>query len=162
MTRESSVADLAQTISFLPNLLYVDLPEGIYEDEPSYNVLKQALQSRCPRIRHMKYSAGSEGSFQMLAQATPWPELETLELSNLTVEPHTITNVCDSLRALRDLKLANLPLLDDCIFAPTSLIDLSLPTLTVLSLQNIPHVTIGGLVAYLSQPGEAIFHILFL
>jgi len=159
MTREGSFADLARTISFLPNLLYVDLPDGIHKDDPFCDVLKQALQSRCPRIRHMKYNAGSEGSFQMLAQSTLWRELETLELSDLAVEPLTIISVCDSRNALRDVKLANLPLLDDSIFASTLSTDVSLPPLTILDLRDVPNISAGGLVAYLSQPGKAAFRV---
>jgi len=105
----------------------------------------------------MKYNAGSEGSFQMLAQSSQWRGLEILELSNLAVEPNTIIGVFVSLKALCEVKLANLPLLDDSIFAPTSSVDWSLPPLTVLNLQDVPSVSARGLVAYLSQPGKPLF-----
>lgn len=105
----------------------------------------------------MKYNAGSESSFQMLAQSTLWRELEVLELSNLAVEPYTIIGVCDSLNALREIKLANLPFFDDSIFAPISPADMSLPPLIILKLQNVPNISARGLTAYLSQPGKTPF-----
>ena len=78
MTREGSVADLARTVAFLPNLLYVDLPEAFYTDGASCMTLKQELQSRCPRLCYMKYKAGSESSFQLLSQLTHWEGLEAI------------------------------------------------------------------------------------
>lgn len=153
MTREGSIADLVRTIFFLPNLLYVDLPEGCYSDDPYCDVLKQELLSRCPKIRHMKYNAGSEGSFQMLAQSNQWRELEVLELSNLAAEPNTMVYAFASLTALREVKLVDMPLLDDAIFVPASSDTPCLPPLNVLTIQNAPNISIGGLMAYVSQPG---------
>lgn len=151
MTRESSKADLARTISVLPNLKYVDLPEGFYSDDPSSYILKQELESRCPDIRSMKYLAGAETSFISLGRSTPWRNLEALELTNLEVEPAILVQVLSSLFALHQLRLANLPLLDDNVFKLSSA-NFRLPPLVTLSLEDAPNISADGLVTYLSQP----------
>ena len=151
MTRESSKSDLARTVSVLPNLRYVDLPEGFYNDDPSANMLKLELQSRCPDIRSMRYQTGAERSFATLGQSRYWRNLETLELSHLQVEPIMLVQVLSSLTALHHLKLANLPLLDDSIFKnmPSTA---RFPPVASLSLEDAPHISVDGLVAYLSRP----------
>lgn len=150
MARESSKPDLARTVSVLPNLRYVDLPEGLYSDDPSSHTLKQELQARCPDIRSMKYQAGAERSFAKLAQSRHWQKLETLELSRLEVEPTILVQVLSSFSTLHHVKLANLPLLDDTIFKsipPTPL----LPPLASLFLEEAPNISVEGLVAYISR-----------
>lgn len=105
MTREGAIADLARTVSFLPNLLYVDLPDGVYSDDPSCDLLKQELQSRCSKIRYMKYNAGSEGSFRMLAHSNqvrllgaifasfmPWSRNSLLYAINSVTHRHLFAN----------------------------------------------------------------------
>lgn len=157
MTRESCKADLARTISVLPNLRYVDLPEGFYSDDPASNILKQELQSRCPDIRSMKFLSGAETSFTSLGRSKPWRHLEALELTNLEVEPAILVQVLSSLSNLRQLKLANLPLLDDDIFKLNST-SFPMPPLTTLSLEDAPNISADGLVTYLLQPhSRAIF-----
>lgn len=151
MTRESSKPDLARTISVLPNLRYVDLPEGFYNDDPSANTLKQELQSRCHDIRSMKYQAGAERSFATLAHSRYWQNLETLEVSHLHVEPNVLVHVLSSLPALHYLKLANLPLLDDSVFKNITSIP-RFPPVARLSLEDAPKISVDGLVAYLSRP----------
>ena len=150
MTREGSVADLARTISFAPNLLYVDLPDSAYTDDPSSSMLKMELQSRCPRIRHMRYLHGSEASFQALAYTGHWTDLEALELSDLAVEVTTIIDVVVSLTALRNIKLVNMALLDDSLF-DVGLRAVSFPPLVKFHLQGISNISIQGLVTYLSK-----------
>lgn len=117
MTRETCKADLARTVSVLPNLRYVDLPDSFYNDDPLSNTLRQELQARCRDIRQMKYAGGAEGSFQRLAQARQWPNLEALELFHLAADPATIANVAASLKSLRQIKFTSLPLLDDRMFS---------------------------------------------
>ena len=151
MTRESSKSDLARTVSVLPNLRYVDLPEGIYSDDPSSNMLKQELQARCPDIRSMKYQAGAEGSFAKLAQSRYWRNLETLELSRLHVEPTILVQVLSSFSTLQHGKLASLPLLDDNIFKNIPSTPL-FPPLASLFLEEAPNISVDGLVAYISRP----------
>lgn len=150
MTREVCKADLARTVSVLMNLRYVDLPDGFYTDDPPSNTLKQELQARCGDIRQMKYAGGAEGSFQMLAQARQWPNLEAVELLHLTMEPATIANVFTSLKALRHVKFTNLPSLDDSIFGSVHMSPI--PPLTVLEFQDVPNISAKGLLAYLSFP----------
>ena len=181
MTREACQADLARTVSVLPNLRYVDLPDGFYNDDPSSNTLKQELQSRCLNIRKMKYVGGAESSFQMLAAATRWRHLEALELSHLAIEPSTLVDVLASLTALREVKLVGLGLLDDSIFKHQGMLEFistfgnanlrnsandsgytpvepvsvasTFPPLAKLILEDTPNISAKGLVAYLSQLG---------
>ena len=152
MTREGSVADLARTVAFLPNLRYVDLPDAFYTDGSSCMTLKQELQSRCPRLRYMKYKAGSESSFQLLSHLTHWEELEAIELCYLYLEGRTLIEVLASLRCIEELTLANMYLLDDSIF-DSSHPQAAFPALTKLTLQDLPQISIDGLVTYLSQSG---------
>lgn len=151
MTRESSKSDLARTVSVLPNLRYVDLPEGFYSDDPSSNTLKQELQARCPDIRSMKYQAGAERSFAKLAHSRYWRNLETLELSRLHVEPTILVQVLSSFSTLHHVKLANLPFLDDNIFKNVPSAPL-LPPLASLFLDEAPNISVDGLVPYISRP----------
>ncbi len=151
MTRESAKSDLARSVSVLPNLRYVDLPEGFYSDDPSSNTLKQELQARCPDIRSMKYQAGAERSFATLAQSRYWQSLETLELSRLHIEPTILIQVLSLFTFLHHVKLSNLPLLDDSIFkhlpsAPR------FPPVASLSIEDAPNISVDGFVAYLSRP----------
>ncbi|KAL8704658.1 MAG: hypothetical protein Q9201_002192 [Fulgogasparrea decipioides] len=151
MTRETCIADLARTVSVLPNLKYVDLPDGIYSDDRSCMTLKQELEARCPDLRKMRYLHGAERSFALLSQSQPWQNLEILELSRLEVEPNTLVSVLASVPALHEVKLEELPLVDDSIFrrnppAPT------LPPVTILTLRNVLALTASGFEAYLSRP----------
>jgi len=150
MTRESYKSDLARTVSVLPNLRYVDLPEGFFSDDPSCDTLKQELQSRCGDIRRMRYCDGGEGSFTMLQRRRQWQNLEVLELSHLAIEPAILVNVLASFPALHEVTLDSLPLLDDTVFnynpeaAP-------FPPMASLTLENTPNVSADGLVVYLSR-----------
>lgn len=150
MTRETSKADLARTVSVLPNLRYVDLPEGFYSDDSSVNTLKNELQSRCPDLRKMKYLAGAEGSFTALAQYRPWQNMEVLELSRVSLEPSTLLYVLGSFPVLHQLKLVDLLWLDDQIFTINPSIP-PFPAISSLALQNIPNISADGLVLYLSR-----------
>lgn len=152
MTRETCKADLARTVSVLPNLRYVDLPDGFYNDDPSSNTLRQELQARCGDVRQMKYARGAEGSFQSLAQARQWPNLEALELLHLATDPATILDVFTSLKSLRHVKLANLQSLDDSVFGSMPTSTSRFPPMAGLELRNAPHVSSKGLLAYLSYP----------
>ncbi len=150
MTREICKADLARTVSVLPHLRYVDLPDGFYDDDPSSNTLRQELQARCGDLRHMKYAGGAEGSFQKLAQARQWPNLETLELLHLAVDPGTIADVFASLKALHHVKLNNVQLLDDSLFGYMRMN--RCPLMAVMEFENTPNISTKGLLAYLSYP----------
>ncbi|KAI9827689.1 MAG: hypothetical protein M1819_006890 [Sarea resinae] len=151
MTRETCKADLARTVSVLPNLEYVDLPEGFFSDDPSCHTLKQELQARCPEIQKMKYNAGSEPSFSLLGQNRAWQALQTLELSQLALNPGNLLMVLASLPILHELKMSDFPAIDDTIFQSTPMLP-SLPALQKLSLQSTPNLTVEGLSLYLSRP----------
>lgn len=150
MIRETCKADLARTVSFLPHLQYVDLPEGVFSDDPASSLLKNELLRKCPDLRKMKYHSGSEESFKMLAHMRQWQDLEILEVKGLRIEPDTLLYVLASLPALRELKLGGISSLEDTIFAPNSQLP-PFPPLTTLCLERCPSITTTGLVAYLSR-----------
>lgn len=150
MIRETCKADLARTVAFLPNLQYVDLPEGVYSDDPASSLLKNELLRKCSDIRKMKYSSGSAESFKLLAHTRQWQNLEILEVKGLRIEPDTLLYVLASLPALHELKLGEIPTLEDTIFAPNSQLP-PFPPLRTLSLERCPSISSAGLIAYLSR-----------
>ncbi|KAL4960989.1 F-box domain protein [Aspergillus stella-maris] len=153
MTREANKAEIARTISVLPNLRYVDLPSGIYSDDPSCLTLKQEIMARCPDLRRMAYRSGSEGSFAQLPGSGLWSNLEILELSNLNIEPSTLRYSLSSFPHLRDLTIDSMPSLDDTLFtldtAQSSLPPF--PAISRLTLTNTPNITHTGLASLLSS-----------
>jgi len=152
MTRETCKADLARTVSVLPNLRYVDLPDGFHNDDPSIKTLKHELQSRCHDIRKMKYMNGAEGSFVMLGQERQWPNLEILELDRLSMDTSILTDVLLSMTALQELEMIGLPSLDDGPFLSASA---ALPSLVKLSIKDANSVSVDGMAGYLSRPDVA-------
>lgn len=151
MTRETAKADLARAVSVLPNLRYVDLPEGFYSDDFSSSTLKQELQMHCPNIRSMRYQAGAERSFAALAQSKHWQNLEKLELTRLHLEPAVLAQVLPLFSSLHHIKLANLPLLDDSVFKGVPSAPL-FPPVASLWIEDAPHISIEALTAYFSRP----------
>ena len=105
MLRESHHADIARTISVMPNLRYVDLPEGLFMDEPVYVTLKAEVQAKCPDIRKMTYMSGAERSLESLASGMLWPKLEVLDLVKIGMDPAMMRHVLGSLSSLRALKV---------------------------------------------------------
>ncbi|KAF2497172.1 F-box domain protein [Lophium mytilinum] len=150
MTRETSKADLARTVSVLPNLLYVDLPEGFFTGDPSCHTLRQELQVRCPHIRKMKYEAGAEQSLELLLQRH-WQDLQILEISKLRVEPTILRQVLASLPVIRNLSMSDMPWLQGSIFQSNQMIP-EFPALHTLTLSRVPEITAEGLVQYLARP----------
>jgi hypothetical protein len=150
MTRESCKAELARAVSVLRNLLYVDLPDGFFTDDPSCLALRQELQASCSNIRKMKYEHGSEASLQLLAHGH-WPNLEILDLDRVAVDPSTLRIVLASLTAIRELRLTELSTVDDSIFHSTPNLP-PFPTLQSLTLTRIERITYQGIVDYLSDP----------
>lgn len=151
MTREGCKAELARTVAVLPNLRYVDVPEGFYSDDASSTALKLELQVSCPEIRRMKYNAGSERSLMHIPRQRIWQNLEILELCGLQLETEGLLHVLASFSSLQDLKLVDLPWLDDSIFSPSSQTFPLFPPIKRLTFQNTPQVHAGGLATYLSQ-----------
>ena len=161
MTRETCKADLARTVSVLPNLRYVDLPEGFYSADPSSQILRDELQATCLDIRKMTYSTGSEHAFEALAHGL-WRTLENLELDRMDLDQSVLRFVLGSLPVLHELKLCDLPRLDDSLFQNTPNLP-AFPPLQKLQLQDTPGITSDGLVTYLSHPASReILHFLSL
>jgi hypothetical protein len=151
MTRETCKADLARTIAVLPRLRYVDLPEGIFTDDPSCISLKQEVQARCPDLRKMSYHGGSERSLEVLASGNVWRNLDVLELNKLDINPIILRHVLGYLGNLRALKITDMKYLNDSIFEYNPQVP-AFPALTELLLEDLPNITSAGLVVYLSSP----------
>lgn len=150
MTRETCKVELARTVSALPNLRYVDLPDGAYSGDHSCHALLNELQARCPDVRRMTYRAGAEASFEQLARRQ-WQSLEVLEISAVAVDTSTLRIVLASLPTLHELVLSDLDWLDDSVFAPSPSLP-NFPPLQRLSVDHTPQLTAQGLAVYLSYP----------
>lgn len=151
MTRQANKTELARTVSVLPNLRFVDLPTGVYTDDPSCHVLKRELMARCPDIRRMSYHRGSEGSFSRLPSSQLWKNLEVLELSGLQVETRVLRPALNSFPNLRDLTLEDLPGFDDSAFTTNPSLP-PFPAVQNLILRDTPNVTASGLAGFFSLP----------
>lgn len=147
--RESYHSELAQTIAVLPNLKYVDLPEGMFSDDPTFATLRLEVQARCPNIRKATYLGGSERSFATLADGQIWPQLEVLELNSLNVEPRMLRAVLSCLPNLRALKVSETYSLSDEVLVADEYLP-PLPALEELILKDTPSLTAAGIVDYLS------------
>ncbi|KAI1663102.1 hypothetical protein F4813DRAFT_342996 [Daldinia decipiens] len=150
MLRESSSSTLARTIAVLPNLRYVDLPEGLYCDDPAYHTLKLEVQARCPDLRKMAYTGGSERSLEALSTGAFWQNLEVLELTRINMDPAALRHVLTVLQHLRALKVSDCRIIDDDMFKYNDVLP-AFPALEEVILIDTPRVTSDGLVAYLSR-----------
>ncbi|EEQ28957.1 F-box domain-containing protein [Microsporum canis CBS 113480] len=151
MTREANKSELARTVSVLPNLRYVDLPAGFFSDDTLSHTLKQELLARCPDIRRMKFARGAEGSFSRMPKTKGWPNLEVLELSGLNIETNLLRTVLGYFERLTDLKLEDMPSLEDTVFKSVATLP-AFPPLQRLTLTDTPKITSQGLCWYLSSP----------
>ncbi|KAH9826214.1 F-box domain protein [Teratosphaeria destructans] len=151
MTRETAKGDVARTVSALPNLQYVDLPDGFFTGEPSCLALRQELQAQCPDIRKMSYRAGSEDALELLAHRH-WQSIQILELSGLAIEPATLRIVLGSLPILHELTLADMSWVDDTIFQSSRGRLPDFPPLQALKLENMPNITAIGIGDFLNAP----------
>jgi hypothetical protein len=151
MTRETAKSDMARTVAALPNLRYVDLPDGFFTGDPSCLALRQELQARCPDIRKMSYRSGSEEALELLAQRH-WQSIEILELSGLAAEPATLRIVLGCLPTLHELTLSDMEWMDDTIFTSSPGRLPEFPPLQALKLVNIPQITAKGMKSYLESP----------
>jgi hypothetical protein len=149
MTREANKANIARTISVLPNVRFVDLPVGLYSDESSCLPLKQELMARCPELRRMAYRRGAEGSFARLPGSQLWMNLEILELSGVQMEASTLRGGLAAFPHLRELTLEDLDWLDDTAFAVNVPLP-PFPSVQTFILRDTPNVTASGLAAFLS------------
>ncbi|KAI5856218.1 hypothetical protein GGS23DRAFT_589054 [Durotheca rogersii] len=150
MLRESSAPTLARTIAVLPNLRYVDLPEGLFSDDLAYQTLKFEVQARCPDLRKMTYACGSERSLEALSSGNVWQNLEVLELAKINMDPAVLRHVLSVLGCLRALKLSDCRVVDDNMFKYNDMLP-AFPALEELLLVDMTRVTSDGLVAYLSR-----------
>ncbi|KAI1391269.1 uncharacterized protein F4822DRAFT_436709 [Hypoxylon trugodes] len=150
MLRESSTPALARTIAVLPNLRYVDLPEGLFSDDPAYHTLKLEVQARCPNLRKMTYHSGSERSLEALSRGGIWPNLEVLELAGINMDPAALRHVLAMLQNLRALKISDCRIIDDDMFKYNDMLP-AFPALEELILMDTLRVTSDGFVAYLSR-----------
>lgn len=150
MTRETSKSELARTVSVLPNLKYVDLPNGIRDGDPACHTLATELQARCPNIRKAVYTYGAEATLYSLIDGH-WPRLETLALSAMALEAGPLRNVLAVLTRLSDLTIANDDRLDDSIFYSSRPSIADFPALRCLTMTDMPHITASGLRNYMSQ-----------
>jgi len=150
MTRETCKSDLARLVSLLPNLKYVDLPEGLFTDEGSCHFLKGELQARCPDIRKMAYMGGSERSLEQLGQGTVWRNLEVIELSRLRIDPTILRHAIGSLQRIRALKVTDMPSFNDELFQESDYLP-PFPALDELIFERTPNVTIKGVCNYLQH-----------
>ena len=150
MAKQSATADLARIVSVLPNLWYVDLPDGLYQDQPSCMTLKNELFMRCPEIRRMTYRSGAEGTFSTLAPSKHWSHVKVLSLEGMAVDPSLIVTTAASLLHLRDLTLDNLPLVDDSLFTD-DVGGMRLPPVHHLHLLNLTNISTKALAAYLQR-----------
>jgi len=151
MLREAAQADLARTIAVLPNLKYVDLPEGMYTDEHSYLTLRLEVQARCREIRKMTYMHGSERSLQQLAGGTIWAKLEVLELIKIDMDPSIMRQVLSALANLRAMRVSETKTFTDEMFYWSDMVP-PFPVLEEFILRDVPNVTAEGFKQWLAFP----------
>lgn len=151
MLRESSPADLARTIAVTPHLRYVDLPEGLFADEPAFVTLRLEVQARCHDLRKMTYMRGSEHSLQALASGNLWTQLEVLELIRTNMDPVILRQVLGSLRNLRALKLSEMDCVHDEVLGWHDMLP-PFPPLEEFILTNTPYITGEGIYSWLQAP----------
>jgi hypothetical protein len=135
----------------LPDLRYVDLPDGVFADEPSCMALKQELEIRCSELRKTKFLRGSERAFTSMAERRLWRNLEALEVEGVDVEADALLYTLGSFPSLREVKLANMLILNDELLIPNPSFSL-FPAVERLVLEKAPAVTAAGLCSLLSRP----------
>ncbi|KAI5298393.1 anaphase promoting complex subunit cdc16 [Ascosphaera pollenicola] len=146
------------TVSVCTNLRYADLPHGFFTNDRSSQVLRKEMEAQCPNLRSMKYGGGAESMFASQIMKPPtldgrsgctWPKLEWLELENVKFDAATLRSALPNLPMLANLKLVDLPWLDDGCLRPLPGYS-NFPAVESLTIVNAPGVTWKGLVAALS------------
>lgn len=149
MTRESSKADLARTASALPNLRYIDLPDGFFRADPSCQILRNEVQANCRDLRTMTFRRGSEQALVHMLSHNYWRKLERLQLIDLDVDLTTLRKTLCDLPELAFVRLSGLDF-DDSLFQLSQ--DLKpFPIIDDLRFENMPRITSQGLNAYVSR-----------
>ncbi|KAK4172195.1 hypothetical protein QBC36DRAFT_79583 [Triangularia setosa] len=155
MLREAAQADLARTIAVTPQLRYVDLPEGLFTDEPNFVTLRLEVQARCLELRKMSYMRGSENSLQALATGRVWTRLEVLELNRIGMDGGMLRLVLGGLGQLKALKMSEMEAGDEVF---SSGWEEQLPpfprTIEELILTDCKNITSEGLRSWLSSSPE--------
>ncbi|KAI3398650.1 hypothetical protein diail_8835 [Diaporthe ilicicola] len=154
MLRESCQADIARTIAVLPNLRYVDLPEGLFQDDNSYITLRMEVEARCLNLGKMTYMHGAERSLERIANGQVFRNLEVLELNNIQMDGTIILHALGALGGLRALKITGSSVVTDEMIAHDNEMLPAFPALEELILDNVPGVTSQGLRGYLAR-GDA-------
>ncbi|KAK0659449.1 hypothetical protein QBC41DRAFT_47330 [Cercophora samala] len=156
MLREAAQADLARTIAVTPQLRYVDLPEGLFTDEPNFVTLRLEVQARCLELRKMSYMRGSENSLQALATGRVWTKLEVLELNRIGMDGGMLRLVLGGLGQLKALKMSEMEVGDEVF---SSGWEEQLPpfpaTIEELILTDCKNITSDGLRSWLSTSPES-------
>ncbi|MBE3049799.1 hypothetical protein IMZ48_46340, partial [Candidatus Bathyarchaeota archaeon] len=151
MLRESSTPDIARTIAVLPHLRYVDLPEGLFSDDPAFSTLRLEVEARCADLRKMTYMAGAERSLEMLGRGNVWRNLEVLELIRVNMDSVRMRHVLGGLTRLRALKVTETRSFADDLFADNENLP-HFPALSEIVLRKTPRITDAGLVELLTRP----------
>jgi hypothetical protein len=154
MTRETCKAELARTVAVTPNLRYVDLPEGFFNEDPSTNALRAELEANCPDIRKMIYMRGSGASFEGLRRSGHWSHLEVVEFSQINIDIRVLRQGLGFLPYLREVKFNQMSIGDQMFTASPSPELPSFPAVRKLTFVGTPNITTKGLCCYLiSQEG---------
>lgn len=150
MTREVCKPDLARSVAVCPKLRYVDLPEGVFTNDLSCNILLQQVQRGCPDLRKMTYAGGAEQGLEMLAGGQLWCNLEVLEVSKLNLDPTILRRALGALERLHALKVTDMRSFQDDIFRHSDYL-VPFPALSEIILDDTPNITADGLATYLSR-----------
>ncbi|ROV92675.1 hypothetical protein VSDG_06539 [Cytospora chrysosperma] len=151
MLRESCQADIARTIAVLPNLRYVDLPEGLFHDDSSYVTLRMEVEARCLNLRKMTYMHGSERSLERVASGHVFRNLEVLELKNIHMDGAAILHALGALGGLRGLKIVESSVVTDEMITHNNEMLPAFPAVQELILEDVPGISAQGLQGYLSR-----------
>ncbi|KAK6354701.1 hypothetical protein TWF696_003840 [Orbilia brochopaga] len=150
MTRESCKNVLTQLVNVpLSNLRWMDLPDGFYKDDPSCQALKAIMYQKCPDLRRMRWTEGSEGGFLSLNVDKPWVNLEFIELWKLNVEEDQIAAVLASLPRVHSVGIQELPWVTGRFLSGKRPL---LPPLNTLSISKCDKITYQSIIDYLSIP----------
>ena len=97
----------------------------------------------------MRYAAGAEQFFEMLAGHGYWQRMEMVDVTGLRIEAATLRRVLACLPGLKELKLSGMLWLGDNLFSKGAAVP-PFPALSKLSLEDMPAITAAGLKTYLS------------
>ncbi|RVD87970.1 uncharacterized protein DFL_002171 [Arthrobotrys flagrans] len=154
MTRESCKNVLTSLVNVpLPNLRWMDLPDGFYKDDPACQALKAIMYQKCPDLRRMRWTEGSENGFLGLSIDRPWSNLEFIELWKLNVEEDQIAGVLATLPKIASVGIQELPWVTSRFLSPGIAGKRPLlPPLKSLSISKCEKITYDSIIAYISSP----------